>query len=244
MRLRNSGPERRAHHGHDLIADRIGVLAFRLVDQEIGAEVRGHHDQGIAEVDGVALPVGEPAVVEHLQEDVEHVRMRLLDLVEQDDLIGPPPHRFGERAAFVVADIARRRADQARDRVLLHVLGHVDADQRVLVVEQIGRQRLGQLGLADAGGPQEHERADRPVRVLQARARAPHRGRDRLHRLLLADDALGEFALHAQELVLLAFEHAVDRHAGPARDHAGDVIGGHGLLDHGAFALGFGPRWP
>ena len=99
----------------------------------------------------MALPVGQPAVVEHLQQDVEHVRMRLLDLVEQDDLIGPAPHRFGERAAFFVADIARRRADQPRDRVLLHVFRHVDADQRILVVEQIFGQRLGQLGLADAG---------------------------------------------------------------------------------------------
>src|ERR1019366_3294658 len=83
------------------------------------------------------------------------------------------------------------------------------------------------------------ERADRPVRVLQAGARAPYRGRYRLYRLLLADDALGEFPLHAQQLVLLAFEHAVDRHAGPARNHARHVIGGHGLLDHGA-AFGIG----
>jgi len=36
-------------------------------------------------------------------------------------------------------------------------------------------QRLGQLGLADAGRAQEHERADRPVRVLQAGTGAPHR---------------------------------------------------------------------
>ena len=31
-----------------------------------------------------ALAVGEPPVVEHLQQHVEHVRVRLLDLVEQD----------------------------------------------------------------------------------------------------------------------------------------------------------------
>ena len=80
--------------------------------------------------------------------------MRLLDLVEQDHLVRPPPHRFGERAALLVADIARRRADQPRDRVLLHVFRHVDADQRVLVVEQECGQRLGQLGLADAGRAQ------------------------------------------------------------------------------------------
>src|SRR5436305_8743286 len=53
----------------------------------------------------------------------------------------------------------------------------------------------------------------------------------------LADDALGELLLHAQELLLLAFEHPVDRNPGPARDHLRDVIGGDRLLDHGAPAI-------
>ena len=155
------------------------------------------------------------------------------------DLIGPPPHRFGQRAALVVADIARRRADQPRDRMLLHVFRHVDAHERVLVVEQIFRERLGQLGLADAGRAQEHERADRPVRVLQAGARAAHRGRDRASPLpAWPTTRLAEFVFHAQQLFLLAFEHAVDRHAGPARHHAGDVVGGDGLFHHRA-ALAF-----
>ncbi len=50
-----------------------------------------------------------------------------------------------------------------------------------LVVEQKQRERLGQFRLADAGRPEEHERADRPVRVLQTRAGAAHGGGDRLH---------------------------------------------------------------
>ena len=86
------------------------------VDEILRAEVRGHDDQRVAEIDRAALAVGQAAVVEHLQQHVEHVRMRLLDLVEQHDLIGPPAHRLGQRAAFVVADIARRRADQPRRR--------------------------------------------------------------------------------------------------------------------------------
>ena len=93
-------------------------------------------------------------------------------------------------------------------------------------------ERLGQLGLADAGGAEEHERADRPVRILQAGAGAAHGLRDGLHRLALADDALGELVFHAQQLVALAFEHLVDRNAGPARDDLRDVVGRHGLLDH------------
>src|SRR4051795_3605176 len=44
------------------------------------------------------------------------------------------------------------------------------------------------LGLADAVGSEEKEGADRAVGVLQAGSRAPQRGRDRLDRLVLADD--------------------------------------------------------
>ena len=70
----------------------------------------------VLEVHRAALAVGQPAVVQHLQQHVEHVLMRLLDLVEQDHLIRPPAHRLGQHAALVVADIARRRADQPRTR--------------------------------------------------------------------------------------------------------------------------------
>ena len=72
--------------------------------------------------------------------------------------------------------------------MLLHVFGHVDADHRLLVVEQELRQRPRQLGLADAGRAEEDEAAERPVRILQAGARAADRVRDRGDRLVLPDD--------------------------------------------------------
>jgi hypothetical protein len=91
-------------------------------------------------------------------------------------------------------------------------------------------QRLGQLGLADAGGAEEHERADRPVRILQAGARAAHRGSRPPAPPRPGRHALGEGIFHAQQLLALAFQHLVDRNAGPARDHLGDVIRRDGLL--------------
>src|SRR5439155_1883214 len=120
------------------------------------------------EVDGPPLAVGQPAIVEDLEEHVEDVLVRLLDLVEEDDAVGLPPHDLGQLSALLVADVAGRGADQARDGVLLHVLGHVEADERLLAVEQELGERARELGLPDARGAEEDERADRPVRVLDA----------------------------------------------------------------------------
>ena len=119
----------------------VVVLARELLDQ-LGAEVRGHHDHGVAEVDRAALTVRQAAVVEHLEQHVEHVGVRLLDLVEQDHRVRLAAHRLGEITAFLVTDVARRRADQPRDGVLLHELGHVDADHRLFGVEQELGERL------------------------------------------------------------------------------------------------------
>ena len=55
--------------------------------------------------------------------------MRLLDLVEQQHAMRMLVDAVGEQPALVEADIAGRRADQARDRVALHVFRHVEADQ-------------------------------------------------------------------------------------------------------------------
>ena len=71
--------------------------------------------------------------------------------------------------ALLEADVARRRADQPRHRVLLHVLAHVEADE---LVAELQRELLGELGLADAGRPGEQETAGRALgRASPARER-------------------------------------------------------------------------
>ena len=43
--------------------------------------------------------VGQAPLVEHLEERLEHVAVRLLDLVEQEHLVGALAHRLGELPA-------------------------------------------------------------------------------------------------------------------------------------------------
>ena len=100
--------------------------------------------------------------------------------------------------------------------MLLHELAHVDAHHGVLVVEQEFRQRLGELGLADAGGTEEQERSNRTIRIAKPRAIAANRIGDGADGIFLADDTVLETLFHVDELLALAFEHPGDRHAGPA----------------------------
>src|SRR3954453_13838161 len=192
-----------------------------------GADVRGHDHDRVAEVDGATLGVGEAPVLEDLQEDVEDVRVRLLDLVEQQHAVGLAPHGLGQLAALVVADVARGRADQAADRVLLHVLGHVDPDHRLLVAEEELGEGAGELGLADPGRAEEDERAGRALRVLDPGAGAADRFGDGGDRDLLADHPLVEFFLHADQFLGLGLGQLEDRDAGPHRDDVGDLLLAH-----------------
>ena len=194
-------------------------------------DVRGHDEHDVLEVDRAALAVGQPPVVHDLQQHAEDVGVGLLDLVEQDDGVGPAADRLGELAALVVPHVARGRADEARHRVLLHVLRHVDAHHRVLRVEEELRQRARQLGLADAGRAHEEEGADRAVGVLQPGARAADRVGDGADRLVLADDAVVQALLHVDELLDLGLHEPADRDAGPARHDLGHVLGVDDVLE-------------
>ena len=130
---------------HDLHHGGLHLVVVRLARElldDVRAQIRGHDDHGVAEIDRAALAVGQATVVEDLQQHVEHVRVRLLDLIEQQHRIRPATHGFRQVAAFLVADVARRRADETRDRVLLHELGHVDADHRLFGIEEELGQRL------------------------------------------------------------------------------------------------------
>ena len=188
------------------------------------AEVAGHDDDAVAEVDPAALGVRQVPVLEDLQQDVEDLRMGLLDLVEEHDAVVLAADGLGQLAALVEADVAGRRADEPRHVVALHELAHVDLDERVLAAEHELGERLGELGLPDAGRAEEDERADRALRVLEAGAGAADGLRDGLDRLLLADDPAVEGVLHVQQPLGLLLGDAGDRDAGPHRHDLGDLL--------------------
>lgn len=177
MRLRNSGAKTRSSAlRYSPSGGRVGGRALRrcgIADAEgfprnlPRSDIRGHDEDCVAEIDRASRSVGQAPLVEELQQRVEDLRVRLLDLVEQHDGVGLAAYRFGELPALAVADISGGRSDQPGDVVFLGVFRHVDADQPAVFVEEPFRDLLGQQGLAHARRPDEEEDADRPVLVLE-----------------------------------------------------------------------------
>src|SRR3989344_4012427 len=98
------------------------------------ADIRGHDDDAVLEIDRPPLRIRQTTVVEDLQKDVENLRMRLLYLIEEYDGVRPVADELCEASALVIADIAGRAPYHLRDGVLLHVLRHVDADKGLVSV--------------------------------------------------------------------------------------------------------------
>src|SRR5439155_18331248 len=76
----------------------------------------------------------------------------------------------------------------------------------------------------DTRRPEEDERADRPVRVLDAGTGAEHGVGDRGHRVVLSHHALVEVLGQVVQLLALALDQPGDGDPGPARHHLGDVL--------------------
>ncbi len=194
-----------------------------------GAGIGGHHQDHVLEVGLAPVGVGQHAAVHDLQQDVEDVRMRLLDLVQQQHAVRSLDDLLGQQAALVETNVARRRADQAADRMRLHVLGHIEAHQ---LDAQLQRQLLGHLGLADAGGTGEQEVADRLLRIGQARTRQLDRRGQRLDRRILAEDHHLQVALQVLQHVLVGGADLLGRDPRHLGDDGLDLLDVDQLLAH------------
>ena len=162
--------------------------------------------------------------VQDLEEDIEDIGVRFFNLIKQDDGIGLASDLLGKLAAFLVTYVAGSGADDLGDRVLLHVFGHINADQILVRAEHDLRKGLGQLCLSDTGGTQEEEGTDRAVRVLQAHTAAPDRSRHCFHGILLADHPLVEFFFKTKEACALPLCQAVHRNLCPNGYDGGNIL--------------------
>ena len=190
----------------------------------LAADIGGHDDHGVFEIDRPAFAVGEPSVVQDLEQDVEDIRMGFFDLVKQQDGIGPAADSLGQISAFFISDISRRSADQARHRMLFHVLRHVDAHHGVFIIEEELGQGSGQFGFPDTRGAEKYEGSHGPPGILQTCPCAPDRIRYGSQRGILSQHAFAQAIFHVNQFLNFSFQHLADRDPRPLGHDLGDVF--------------------
>jgi len=120
------GPE---SFGHPF-AELISILASQFL-YPLTPDIGSHNDYGIPEADYPALSIGQASLIKYLKKSIENILMRLLDY-----RIGTAAHGLGKLSSLLIADIAGRSPDHPGDAVLLHILRHIQADHRLLIVKE------------------------------------------------------------------------------------------------------------
>ena len=108
-----------------------------------------------------------------------------------------------QQAAFLIANISRRRTIEQSHRVLFLILRHVEAQHGGLVVEEEVCQRLSQLGLTSTGRAKEEERAHRLTLLVQSRTTLKDGIEDALDGVVLTHNSLMENLFGVAELLAL-----------------------------------------
>ena len=182
--------------------------------------IRRHYYYGIAEVNHASVAVRHTSLVQYLQQQVEHVAMCLLNLVEQHDRVGMTSHTLGKLSALAIAHISRRRSNKTRRVELLRILAHVDTHQSVLCAKHLQGQLLCQIGLAHTRRTQEHEHANWSVGVFQAQSVALYASHNLVHSLVLSYYGSLQGAAQTAQTVALLLRDALQGHARHGRHNA------------------------
>ncbi len=140
---------------------------------DLAAHIAGHDDDRILEIHHPSLIVRQPAVIQHLEQNIEHIRMRLFDLIQQHHAIRFAPDRLRQLSAFIISYISRRCANQPADRMFFLVFAHIDPGHHAFVIEQVVGQRLCQFRFTHTRRPKENKGSDRPPGILQSRPAPP-----------------------------------------------------------------------
>ena len=182
---------------------------------------------GVAQVDALAAAVGEPAFVERLQEQVEQVRARLLDFVEQHDACtGCPSAGWSARRR---ARCRRcRAACRSACRPTTEPSWYSDMSTRTIFFSSPNRNSATAFAssvLPTPVGPRNSSTpSGRSKPSLSGPLFSTSRRATALTRLLLPDDALLQRALDVLEAIGDVAEDHVLGNLRRVRDDRDDVV--------------------
>ena len=159
-------------------------------------------------------------MIHHLQQQVKHFRVRLLDFIEQQHTMRVLVDCFCQQTALVIAHIARRGTDQARYSMSLHVFRHIKAYK--LDTEHLG-QLLGDLSLTNPCRAGKQKRTFGLLRRFQASASQLDGGRQGFNGRILPEHHHFKIPLQIPKQVFVAGGDILRRNPRNAGNYIFDV---------------------
>jgi len=191
------------------------------------SQVAGHDQNRVAEIRHPALSIRQATIIQDLQQGVPDLRVGFFNFIKEDNTVWATPDCFGQLTALFVSHVSGRCAKQARNRMLLAILAHIQADQSFGITKHELCQRFCQLGFPHTGRTDENKRTNRSAGILQTSTRPSDGIRNGMNGFLLPNDVLVEAFLHVEQFFRFRFHHLADRYARPLGNHLGNIIDIH-----------------
>ena len=156
------------------------------MQHRLRSQVTGQDNHRIAEDRQSALAVGQPPILQNLQQQIVKIRVCLFYLIKDHHAHWVFFHRLSQDAPFLTPHITGGRPDKPGNTVRLPVFAHIQLDDILLTAKQRFAQCVAQLGLAHSTGPQEQKAPDGAPGIPQPSIAAQDGMDNLLHRLLLS----------------------------------------------------------
>ena len=155
------------------------------------------------------------AVIQHLKQNVKHIRMCFLDFIKKNDTIWISTYFFAELSALIISHIAWRRTDQLGNTVFLHIFRHIHTNHSLFTAKHSLSQCLGKFCFPNACWPQKQERTNWTVRILQSYTTTFYSLRNSMNRFLLTNHTFVKFFFQLSKASGFSFRQSLYRNFGP-----------------------------
>ena len=162
-----------------------------------------------------------------LQQQSQHIRVRLFQLIQKYQTVGPAAHCLCQFSTVFIPHITGRRSDQPGNRLFFHIFRHVQTDHRIPAAVNFLCQRTAQLRFSHTCRPCKQQTGNGPVSVPDTGVAPADSLRHCIHRALLTDDPAAEKCFQFQKPLPFRRGQLPQRDPCPGRYNCRDLPSGN-----------------
>jgi len=212
---------------HLLIVGLLGPLPEAetgLVLNQIGSDIARHNQDHVLEINMPSERIRQTPFFHNLQKHIIHIGMGLFDLIQQKHRIRPTPYPLRQLPALFIPNIPRGRTNQTAYIMLLHILAHVNLNERIRISKHKLRQSTRQKSLSNPARTNKDETPHRTIRVFQTASAATDGLRNRTDRLILRNHRFMQLRFQFKQFLRFFFLQPCQRNTRHLAHHFGHHI--------------------